>query len=178
MGLLPGESPAEFEQLYKKLIDEFVPRGPLEEDIVSTISRLLWRKKNLSTFRAAELARQRRRQIIEDEKARRNIPHDTSRLLSIYGDEDDEVQAAREDAVRAGEQQARDELGEYYKLTEHDYHATALIEDLGVEERLDGAIDKCVKRLLMVRGVKSMSVEAHSQPVQLSKPRATNRPAA
>ena len=32
MGLLPGESPAEFEQLCKKLIDEFVPRGPLADN--------------------------------------------------------------------------------------------------------------------------------------------------
>ena len=57
LGLLPGESPAEFGRLHKDLIEELAPRGPLEEDIVSTLARLLWRKQNRSTFRTAELAK-------------------------------------------------------------------------------------------------------------------------
>jgi hypothetical protein len=85
------------------------------------------------------------------------------------------VQAARKDAVQAGEEQAQDELGEYYELTQHGYHTDALTKDLDVEERLDAAIDRCIKRLLMVRGVKSMSVVPPSQPAQLSKPRTISR---
>jgi hypothetical protein len=32
-----------------------------------------------------------------------------------------------------------------------------LLEELSVVDRVDGMIDRCLKRLLMVRGVKSMS---------------------
>jgi hypothetical protein len=104
MGLLPGESATEFEKLRKNLIDEFAPQGPLEEHIVSTIARLLWRKQNLSTFRTAEWARERRDRIIKDEVARREIPDPISRFPSfeINEPEDEEVQAARRDAVQAG----------------------------------------------------------------------------
>jgi hypothetical protein len=67
LGLLPGESPAEFEQLHEDLAEELAPRGPLEEDIVSTLARLLWRKQNRSTFRTAEFARNRLNAIIREE---------------------------------------------------------------------------------------------------------------
>jgi hypothetical protein len=42
LGVLPGESPTEFERLHKRLIEDLAPRGPLEDDIVSTLARLLW----------------------------------------------------------------------------------------------------------------------------------------
>jgi hypothetical protein len=57
--LLPGEDAAAFEKLYKDLIAELVPNGPLEEATVATIARLLWRKQNLATFRIAAAARER-----------------------------------------------------------------------------------------------------------------------
>jgi hypothetical protein len=58
-GILPGEDPAAFKKLHHKLIAELRPIGALEDDIVGTIARLLWRKQNLATFRVAELARAR-----------------------------------------------------------------------------------------------------------------------
>jgi hypothetical protein len=58
-GLLPGEDPVAFEKLHRELIAELVPNGALEDDIVATIAHLVWRKQNLSTFRIAELARDR-----------------------------------------------------------------------------------------------------------------------
>ena len=54
--LLPGENPATFEKLHRDLIAELKPNGRLEDDIVATIARLVWRKQNLSTFRIAEPA--------------------------------------------------------------------------------------------------------------------------
>jgi hypothetical protein len=54
--LLPGEDMAAFKELHEKIIAELAPVGPLEDDIVATITRLLWRKQNLATFRKAELA--------------------------------------------------------------------------------------------------------------------------
>jgi hypothetical protein len=55
--LLPGEDPAAFEKLRTDLVAELVPNGSLEGDIVATIARLLWRKQNIATFRAAAAAR-------------------------------------------------------------------------------------------------------------------------
>jgi|SRR6516165_8007849 len=62
-GLLPGEDRAAFEKLYLDLRAEYRPDGPLEEDTVSDIARLLWRKQNLATFRVAEAARNRNSEI-------------------------------------------------------------------------------------------------------------------
>jgi hypothetical protein len=39
-----------------------------------------------------------------------------------------------------------------------------LMKDLAVEERLDAAIDKCLKRLLFVKGLKSISASSSSAP--------------
>ena len=63
-GILPGENPAEFEKLHRELIAEFNPNGALENDIVATMARLVWRKRNLETFRIAERARARCAQIM------------------------------------------------------------------------------------------------------------------
>jgi len=48
--LLPGEDPAAFKKLHQDLIAEFNPSGALEDDIVATMARLVWRKQHLSTF--------------------------------------------------------------------------------------------------------------------------------
>jgi hypothetical protein len=64
--MLPGEDPAAFEKLHRALIDEFAPVGALEEDLVADMARLTWRKQNLATFRTAELAKERRGQIIRE----------------------------------------------------------------------------------------------------------------
>jgi len=59
MAVLPGEDGSAFEKLHRDLITEFAPVGPMDEDIVATMARLLWRKQNLSTYRLAEWAQQR-----------------------------------------------------------------------------------------------------------------------
>jgi hypothetical protein len=90
----------------------------------------------------------------------------------------EEAEAARQVAMRFGDEQAQDEPGEYYELSQGDIATPdRLIADLQVEERLDAAVEKCIKRLLMLRGVKSMSV-ASSQLAQSPKPRSVPRPAA
>jgi hypothetical protein len=61
--LLSGEDSAAFEKLHRALIAEFSPVGALEEDIVSEVARLIWRKQNLATFRIAELAQKRDEEI-------------------------------------------------------------------------------------------------------------------
>jgi hypothetical protein len=45
-----------------------------------------------------------------------------------------------------------------------------LMEDLAVEERLDAAIDKCLKRLLFLKGLKSISASSSSAPPKRAGP--------
>jgi hypothetical protein len=74
--------------------------------------------------------------------------------------------AAREEGIRAAQEQARTELGGTYELVEIGETATVnrLMADLEVQDRLDAMIDKCLKRLLFVRGLKSISAGSSSAP--------------
>jgi hypothetical protein len=123
------------------------------------MARFVWRKQNLATFRIAEFARNRC-SAIRSEK----LP-DMFSMLSLGGELDP---AKREAAIRAAEDEARKELGEIYELVEIGETATVdrLLQDLGVEERLDAMIDKCLKRLLFLRGLKSLSTAPSSAPPQ------------
>ncbi len=95
-----------------------------------------------ATFRVAELAYARREQIKHEK-----FPP------SIYSDD------GRYQKSRAADEQAREELGEIYQLIDVGTAATivGLMKELDVKERLDGMINRCLKQLLTVRGVKSLS---------------------
>lgn len=71
-----------------------------------------------------------------------------------------------EAATEAARDQARDELGADYSFVDVGAAATldGLHEDLDGYERLDAMIDKCIKRLLFVRGLKSMTPPSRSDP--------------
>jgi hypothetical protein len=155
--LLPGESAADFEKLHQDLIAENTPKGVLENDIVATMAGLLWRKRNLPTCRKADFARRRYRQIIKE-----NVPPEPFPSPAL-----DEVDpAVREEANRAAEDLARKELGATFELVEIGEIATVdyIMNDFEVQARLDAMIDKCLKRLLFARGVKSMSATPFSAP--------------
>ena len=159
--VLPGESQAAFEKLHRDLIAELTPSGVLEDDIVMTIARLLWRKQNLRTQRIAELALGRFA-AIKSEKLDIQIP--------ILGEADP---ANHEENLRIAEDCARDELGAIYKLVELGQAATfdGLAKELEVEERLDALIDRCLKRLLHLRGLKSISAAPSStSPTRIPGP--------
>ena len=160
--LLPGEDAAAFDKLHQALIAEFAPVGALEEDIVSEIARLTWRKQNLATFRIAELANARHQKIISEK-----VPTDELHPLSFTDP------AVVREGYRAAEEQARQELGDVYKLIDIGEPATidGLMKELDIKERLDGLIDRCLKRLLMVRGVKSLSSAPSSVTPQISSSR-------
>jgi hypothetical protein len=74
--------------------------------------------------------------------------------------------AVREAALRAAEDQARKELGDAYGLVEIGEIASVdqLMKGLEVQDRLDAMIDKCLKRLLFLRGLKSISSASTSAP--------------
>jgi hypothetical protein len=161
--LLPGEDPAAFEKLHRALVDEFAPVGALEEEIVADMARLTWRKQNLATFRIAEMANGRHSQII-----REKLPEPDDYFS------DDMDPAERQERYRAAKEQARQELGDIYGLIDIGEPATieGLMKELDIKERLDGLISKCLKQLLMVRGVKSLSPASSSGSMpQISGPR-------
>ncbi len=65
------------------------------------------------------------------------------------------------EAEQVGEERARKEFGKTYQLIGES--AERMFRTLSIEERLDAMIDKCVKRLLTLRGVKSMIAEPPSR---------------
>jgi hypothetical protein len=155
MTVLPGESAAEFEQLHQELICEWAPNGVLETETITSLARLLWRKKNLSTFRIAELARKRMREIQD------------AVIPTIGAAKSDEFgERTFNERHHAARNQARKELGVLCELGEMGEAATfeGLVDELAVHDRLDASIDRCIKRLLMARGLKSMSISALPAP--------------
>jgi hypothetical protein len=161
--VLPGENAAEFEKLHRDLVAEFEPNGVLENEIVATMARLVWRKKNLATFRIAELARGRCAQIRREKVPEDKIDFSFPTLGTVIERVDPVI---REAAIRASIDQARKELGEIYGLVEIGETATVdhLMKDLEVQDRLDGRIDRCLKQLLFVRGLKSISSSSATAP--------------
>jgi hypothetical protein len=155
--ILPGENRAEFEKLYQGLIAEFRPDGPFEDDIVSQLACLLWRKQNLWIYREAEIARRRCDVSVQ--------PHNYSEILL---NKEVIVAAACAEAAQACEQTAR-ELGDAYELVVAGDIATPsrLLEELNLVATLDAHIDRYLKRLLHVKGIKSLS----TAPVRRPAPR-------
>src|SRR5262249_52653522 len=86
--ILPGENRADFEKLHQSLIAELAPVGALEDDIVATMARFVWRKQNLATVRLAELAGERRQAIRSEHVAAalagKRGPISVRYLLGIY----------------------------------------------------------------------------------------------
>jgi hypothetical protein len=146
MTLLPGESVTDFEKLHRRLVTEWGGGGDLDDDAIATMAHAIWRKQHMATIRVAKIAQRRASQIqiamitgIRDNAAT-DQPHQCER------------------AVTGAEQQARQELGEHYDLVEMGEEATLddLLKELHVIERLDAVIDRCIRRLLMSRGLRSL----------------------
>jgi hypothetical protein len=141
--VLPGENHAAFEKLLRDLIAELTPSGVLEDDVVATMARLVWRKQNLMTLRIAEHAQWRRSAI-------------WAQLLNKASEEDKEKS---KEEMRVARDRIRKELGDTFELVEIGDAATfdGLTKELDIKERLDAAIARCLKQLLLVRGVKSIA---------------------
>jgi hypothetical protein len=116
------------------------------------MARLIWRKQNLSSYRLVDLAKSRI-SVIHHELVPQidvNFAWDTR--------DPEKVQAA----TKAADEQAQKELGLFYELTKLGEVATIdyLQNELSLIDRLDGMIDRCIKRLLPARGLKSISPSA------------------
>lgn len=155
--LLPGEDAAAFDELHDALIADIVPTGPIEDDLVESMARVMWRKQNLAIYQRAERAR-KRVLAINAELA----PPGGLLSMSLDMRNPDEVRAEQQ----AAKKQAKKELGEDYNLVElgDAVAIDQLLDELSVVDRLDGMIDRYLKRLLFVRGLKSLSSGSSTAP--------------
>jgi hypothetical protein len=156
IGLLPTEDPVEFEKFKLEISDDYKPVGRSEKIIVEEIACLQWRLQHLSTFGVAMRARNRRSAIYSKLPATGWYP----RLVGFEEAEPDprspeELEALRKSVVK----EARTELGPAIELAEIGDVATVehLEKELGIRERLHGMIARLEKRLLYLRGIKSIS---------------------
>lgn len=153
VGILPGENAADFAKLQRDLVAEFGPQGALEEEIVMTIAHCLWRRRNLATFRIAK-------------RVQRHMRHMSATAMQATdsgvqnGHDQSELERRFMEKWNVIEGRVREEFGELYVLVEMGEEVTldGLKDELEVQSRLDATIDRCIKRLLLVRGLKSMSI--------------------
>jgi hypothetical protein len=157
--LLPGEDVTEFERLHRGIIAEFCPNGPLEEDIVLTMAGLVWRKNNLQIVRAAARAWHRYNRI--EFRLQNEMSKD---LGGSYTESEEFAPEVEKELRRVVDGEARDELGDDYKFIEagKDLTFKEIMSTFEVEARLYAMIDGCIKRLLHVRGLKSLSSSTSS----------------
>ena len=153
IGLLPTEDPAEFEKFKLEIFDDYMPVGRSEKIIVEEIACLQWRLQHLSTYGVAMRARERHSAIY----SKLNPPQWLPPPLGIEPESrsPEELEALRKSAVK----EARTELGPAIELVEIGDVATIeyLEKELGIRERLHGMIARLEKRLLYLRGIKSIS---------------------
>jgi hypothetical protein len=161
MSVLPGENAAEFERLHQGVIEELSLNGVLENEIGMKLTRVVWRERNLGTFQIAELSRARceeiERQVVpQDKVSYPDLPPFVGEGVVIERVDP----AVRRAAIRAADDQARKELGELYELVEIGEVATPdrLSKELDVLKRLGRRKVQLLKELLLLRGVKSMSL--------------------
>ena len=160
IGLLPTEDRAEFEKFKLEIFDDYKPAGRSEIIIVEEIACLQWRLQHLPTYGLAMRARERRSAIY----SKLDSPQWFPPLLGCEPEPDsrspEELEALRKSVVK----EARTELGPAIELVEIGDVATIeyLEKELGIRERLHGTIARLEKRLLFLRGIKSLS---SSQPL-------------
>ena len=168
--LLPGEDPAEFKALHKGLIADLRPNGRMEEETVLSIARLTWRRQNLARFEAGQLSHyvwETLKIVVAEESD--DIRKFDKEIMAAFDKMTEASKGAR------GAKGTRDavELVEGWKVAV----LSRLLKELDVEERLDAMIDRLLKRLLFVRGLKSItSSEVMAAPSSAPKSLPRSRP--
>jgi hypothetical protein len=110
----------------------------------------MWRRQNLLTYRLAEQAKAEGQRIREQ-----FIPPAWECLFDQSAEEREALRQKR----RKADEKAQAELGTAWELVQLSHVTTTdhLLKELSVLERVDCMIDRALKRLLFVRGLKSMS---------------------
>jgi hypothetical protein len=169
--LRPGEDPADFKKLHRGLIAEFAPNGRMEEETVASIARLLWRRQNLAMFEIGQLSHFMAESLEKAAAKKSTNSKEDAAKKSTNSKEDEELISELEKLIEANvrahkaeggdrEEEALAELGEIAKVAT----LNRLMKELDLEERLDAMIDRLIKRLLFVRGLKSITSSAATVP--------------
>jgi len=155
MTLLPCEDPAALKKLHEDLIAEYIPSGRHEEDLIENLAHLIWRKQNLLTYRLVERAKVMHASIYSEANAAAQRSPDFSMLMGPSTHSQEEIRAL----YKAADARAQNEMGSALELVNLGEIGTTdyLMKELDVHDRLDGMIDRCLKRLLFIRGLKSIS---------------------
>jgi hypothetical protein len=155
IGLLPTESRAKFRKFKKQIFAELYLVGRLEEDIGDQIVRFEWRRQNLFTYDLAQRARGRHSSIYSSVPSVRYLYDELEVLPHPENPSPEKIEAARKRA----HSRARNELEAAIELVELGDVVTFeyLEKRLAILERLDEVIARAYKKLLYVRGVKSVS---------------------
>jgi hypothetical protein len=189
--LLPGEDTAALKKLHDDLIDELSPTGPLEEDIVASIVRLVWRKRHLATFRVVGPKRDEKvtnRADVDLDKARKEFEASREKRDAVIEGRatPEEVDSFWREGSGAGISRfdtPQEAMRKYYAFVERLEDSNSpeqrfleigeittmeqFMSVLAVEERIDTMIDRCLKRLLFLRGLKSLApAKSASQPTE------------
>jgi hypothetical protein len=160
IGLLPTEDPVEFEKFKQEIFDDYKPVGRSEKIIVTEIACLQWRLEHLPTYGVAMRARERHSAICSKLDPPARWP-----ILGFEQPESEPRSPEEREALRKSvEKEARTKLGPAIELVKMGDVATIeyLEKELGIRERLHGMIARLEKRLLFLRGIKSIS---SSQPL-------------
>lgn len=155
--VLPGEDQAAFDKLHRDLIAEFSAEGAFERHTIQTMAVLTWRQQNLETIRKAMLVQSRLSSVV-DEMIAAKFPGQAE--ITAHPESNKIIEAAITQVCN----ELGDELGDVRALLELGEAASfeSLSKVLDLEERLGGMIDRCLRRLLYVRGLKSMPAVAKS----------------
>jgi hypothetical protein len=148
--LLPGEDPAAFEHLHRGLIAEFTPHGQMEEETVATLAQLMWRRQNIAKFEIGQLSNRLAKDLraAADENPQYENNEEDDRRISWVG----KMHRAKRQLEKTQEENRKGASAvEFLELT---------MKQFQVEERLDAMIDRQLKRLVLVRGVKTIMSSA------------------
>src|SRR5262245_32373037 len=137
----------------------------MEEETVLGIARLTWRRQNLARFEAGQFSHYvfetLKRVVAEKSDDMRKFDKE---IIAAFDKMTEVSKRAREGA------RAAVEVVEGYNVAV----LARLMKELDVEERLDAMIDRLIKRLLFVRGLKSITsseVRAPPSSARTSLPR-------
>jgi hypothetical protein len=164
MALLPLEDQAEYEKHRRAVFDEYKPNGPSELDTIDELTGLLWRKKHLLIYKLAANVRLKRSSFFAHQEF--SSPFDL-----LTPDERLHTPEEMRELDRKATERAKAELGAWLELVEIGEVATTeyLLGELDIIERINGMIDRCIKRLLMIRGAKSLSESSTNIPLSRGK---------
>ena len=159
IGLLPTESRAKFRKFKKQRFADLNLVSPLEEDIGEEIVCLEWRRQHLDTYDLVQRARDRRSAIRSKLVPAVRYTFPEMKLPEPEPDPENPTPEELRAAEKRAEKKIRSELGATLELLEIGGVATLeyLEKRLAILERLDGMIMRAYKKLLFVRGIKSLS---------------------